>query len=65
MELLNRVLLAIALMSSLLGSFALCAKAYDWAYGEGAHISGIGQPASGCRRVPGIDAGRFQLTIQR
>ena len=39
MEQLNRVLFAIALMSTLLGSFVLCAKAYDWARSDGWHIA--------------------------
>jgi hypothetical protein len=65
MEQLNRVLFAIALMSTLLGSFVLCAKAYDWVRSNGWHIAGAGQPLSQCRRLTETDLGRFELTIQR
>jgi hypothetical protein len=44
MDNINRFLFAIALIMTLIGSFALCAKAYDWARDDQARAMGARIP---------------------
>jgi hypothetical protein len=44
MDNINRVFFSLALIMTLVGTFALCAKAYDWAHRDQARATGVRVP---------------------